>query len=174
MNSVELEKALLGCLIQDSEYIDPVKQWIPDDDFFYSSFNQKVWKALDKLHSRGIDIDLNTVCEEVGSSKDGYHSMYEISGFLEKVISPSKANTYAKRLHSYYLRRILDKQMHTISNDINDGSLDTNRLLEDAHTTIGNIIKLQPNKTFNIDGLLDKLKSLYLILLLLYRQVYIP
>ena len=159
MNSVELEKALLGCLISDSQYIDPVKQWITEDDFFYSSFNKKVWQALDKLHSRGLDVDLNTVCEEVGASKDGYHSMYEISGFLDKVTSPSKANVYARKLHSYYLRRILDTQMHSISNNINDGSLDTNRLLEDAHTTIGNIIKLQPNKTFDMDGLLDKTKE---------------
>jgi len=159
MNSIELEKALLGCLITDSQYIDPVKQWITEEDFFYSSFNKKVWKAIDKLHSRGLDVDVNTVCEEVGNSKDGYHSMYEISGFLEKVTSPSKANVYARKLHSYYLRRILDTQMHSISNNINDGSLDTNRLLEDAHTTIGNIIKLQPNKTFDMDGLLDKTKE---------------
>ena len=80
MNSVELEKALLGCLITDSQYIDPVKQWITEEDFFYSSFNKKVWKAIDKLHSRGLDVDVNTVCEEVGNSKDGYHSMYEIVG----------------------------------------------------------------------------------------------
>ena len=159
MNSVELEKALLGCLIKDSEYIDSVKQWIPDKEFFYSSFNQKVWVSIDSLYTRGQDIDLNTVCEEVGSAKDGYHSQYEITGFLDKVTSASKAIVYARKLHSYYLRRILDNQMHLISNNINDGSLDTNKLLEDAHTTIGNIIKLQPNKTFDMESLLSRTKE---------------
>jgi replicative DNA helicase len=49
--------------------------------------------------------------------------------------------------------------MHLISNNINDGSLDTNKLLEDAHTTIGNIIKLQPNKTFDMESLLSRTKE---------------
>jgi replicative DNA helicase len=68
MKSIELEKALLGCLITDSKYIDSVKQYIPEDDYFYSSFNQKVWRALDKLHKQNKEIDTVTVCEEVVSS----------------------------------------------------------------------------------------------------------
>ena len=56
MKSIELEKALLGCLITDGKYIDSVKQYIPEDDFFYSSFNQKVWKALDKLNKNNKKI----------------------------------------------------------------------------------------------------------------------
>ena len=62
MKSIELEKALLGCLITDGKYIDSVKQYIPEDDFFYSSFNQKVWKALDKLNNTNKKIDTITVC----------------------------------------------------------------------------------------------------------------
>jgi|TARA_E500000305_G_scaffold100348_1_gene93163 replicative DNA helicase len=159
MKSVELEQALLGCLITDSFYIDSVKQYIPGDEFFYSSFNKKVWKALDKLHSKDSNIDLITICEEVGNNVDGYNSKYEITGFLDSVTSPSNAVEYAKRLHSYYLRRILYVQVNDISKGINDPSLDTNNLLEDAHTTIGNIIKLQPNQTFDIDSLLKDTKD---------------
>ena len=35
MNSIELEQALLGCLITNSDYVDSVKQYIPEDDFFF-------------------------------------------------------------------------------------------------------------------------------------------
>ena len=159
MKSVELEKALLGCLIQDSSYVDSVKQFIPTKEFFYSSFNQKVWSAIDKLYTRQGSIELNTVCEEVGNDSDGHSSTYEISGFLDKVVSPASSVEYAKRLHAYYLRRILSNQMSDISKNINDSSLETNSLLEDAHTTIGNIIKLQPNKTFDINSLLESTKD---------------
>ena len=159
MKSVELEKALLGCLITDSSYIDSVKQYIPQDEFFYSSFNQKVWKAISKLHKKDNNIDLITICEEVGNNTDGYNSKYEITGFLDSVTSPANAIDYAKRLHSYYLRRILYVQMNDISNGINDSSLDTSNLLDEAHTTIGNIIKLQPNKTFDINSLLEDTKD---------------
>jgi replicative DNA helicase len=159
MKSIELEKALLGCLISDSEYIDSVRQYIPEDDFFYSSFNKDVWRALSKLHKNNSKIDLVTICEEVGSTKNSTTAKYEIAGFLDSVVSPSSSVEYAKRLHSYYLRRILYNQMHDISKGINDASLETSNLLEDAHTTIGNIIKLQPNQTFDIDSLLEDTKE---------------
>ena len=155
MKSVELEQALLGCLITDSKYIDSVKQYIPNEDFFYSSFNQKVWSAIDKLHSKNKKIDVITICEEVGGKVNGYSSSYEISGFLDKVISASSCVEYAKRLHSYYLRRVLHNQMADISKGLGDASLETSNLLEEAHTTIGNIIKLQPNRTFDIDSVLE-------------------
>ena len=159
MKSIELEQALLGCLISDSEYIDSVKQYIPDESFFYSSFNQKVWNAIDNLNTKGSNIDIITVCEEVGNTSDGYSTNYEITGFLDSVVSPSSAVGYAKRLHSYYLRRILHTQMHGIAKGLNDTSLETSNLLEEAHTTIGNIIKLQPNNTFDINSLLEDTKD---------------
>ena len=82
MKSVELEQAFLGCLISDSSYIDSAKQYITEKDFFYSSFNQKVWTAIDKLYSRNKEIDLVTICEEVGNTVDGHSSSYEIAGFM--------------------------------------------------------------------------------------------
>jgi replicative DNA helicase len=159
MKSVELEQAFLGCLISDSSYIDSAKQYITEKDFFYSSFNQKVWTAIDKLYSRNKEIDLVTICEEVGNSVDGHSSSYEIAGFMDRVVSPSSSIEYAKRLHSYYLRRILHNQIAGISKGLGDSSLETSNLLEDAHTTIGNIIKLQPNKIFDIDSLLEDTKD---------------
>jgi replicative DNA helicase len=159
MKSIELEQAFLGCLITNSSYIDSVKQYITDKSFFYSIFNQKVWLAIDKLHSKDKKIDTITICEEVGRDVDGYSTMYEITGFLDKVVSPSSSIEYAKRLHSYYLRRQLHNQMLDISKNIGDSSLETSNLLEEAHTTIGNIIKLQPNKTFDINSLLEDTKD---------------
>tara|TARA_R100000700_G_scaffold10918_5_gene15911 strand:+ start:1186 stop:2520 length:1335 start_codon:yes stop_codon:yes gene_type:complete len=155
MKSIELEQALLGCLISDSKYIDSVKQYIPNKEFFYSSFNQKVWLAVDKLNSSGKNIDLITVCEEVGNDNEGHNPKYEIVGFLDNVVSASSAVEYAKRLHAYYLRRVLHNQMLGISKNLNNTSLETSNLLEEAHTTIGNIIKLQPNRTFDIDSVLE-------------------
>lgn len=159
MKSVELEQAFLGCIITDSSYIDSVKQYITDKEFFYSSFNQKVWTAIDRLYSKNKEIDMITICEEVGGKVDGYSSSYEIAGFLDKVVSASSCVEYAKRLHSYYLRRVLYNQMTDISKGLGDASLETSNLLEEAHTTIGNIIKLQPSKTFDIHSLLEDTKD---------------
>jgi replicative DNA helicase len=159
MKSVDLEQALLGCLIQDPNQIDKVLSWITAEDFFYSEFNKKVWKAIKRIYNSKDQVDLNTISNEVSLGDSGRHAMYEITGFLDKVVSPSYAVTYAKMLHNYYLRRMLNKQMSAISNDIDDNSVETQSLLEDAHTTIGNIIKLQPNKIFSVDALLEETKE---------------
>ena len=159
MKSVDLEQALLGCLIQDPNQIDKVLSWITAEDFFYSEFNKKVWKAIKRIYNSKDQVDLNTISNEVSLGDSGRHAMYEITGFLDKVVSPSYAVTYAKMLHNYYLRRMLNKQMSAISNDIDDNSVETQSLLEDAHTTIGNIIKLQPNKIFSVNALLEETKE---------------
>jgi replicative DNA helicase len=46
-----------------------------------------------------------------------------------------------------------------ISKNLNNTSLETSNLLEEAHTTISNIIKLQPNRTFDIDSVLEDTKD---------------
>ena len=146
MKNIELEKALLGCIIVDSEQLDCIRSWIPSPDFFYSDFNQRVWKAILKLDKDKKDIDSNTIADTVEIQNSDYSPIYEITGFVELVVSPAKSITYAKLLHSDWLRRRLDRQIHSISKNIHDNSKETQVLLEDAHTTIGNIINLQPNK----------------------------
>jgi hypothetical protein len=133
-----------------------VKAWVPSYDFFYNDFNQRVWKAIIKLDKDKKDIDLNTVADTINIVDTDYSPLYEISGFLELVTSPTKSITYVKLLHSDWLRRRLNKQIYNISKNIHDDSTETQVLLEDAHTTIGNIIKLQPNKEFDLTDLLEK------------------
>ena len=79
MKSVELEKALLGCIIQDPKQMDVVASWISAEGFFYSEFNNKVWKAINKLYKDKKEIDLNTISNEVGMNDTGSYSSYEIS-----------------------------------------------------------------------------------------------
>ena len=156
MKNIDLEKALLGCIIEDSEQLDYVKAWIPSPDFFYNDFNQRVWKAIMKLDKEKKEIDCNTVADAIEIHNTDYSPIYEITGFIDLVTSPSKSITYVKLLHSDWLRRRLDRQIHNISKNIHDNSIETQVLLEDAHTTIGNIINLQPNKEFDLDNLLEK------------------
>tara|TARA_R110002126_G_scaffold85823_1_gene207452 strand:- start:13 stop:1338 length:1326 start_codon:yes stop_codon:yes gene_type:complete len=156
MKNIELEKALLGCILQDPSQMNVVKSWVPSHDFFYSDFNQRVWLALVKLDKTNEDIDLNTVADAINVVDTDYSPLYEITGFVDLVISPKKSEGYAKLLHSDWLRRKLDKQIHVLSKTIHDDSKETQVILEDAHTTIGNIINLQPAKKFDMISLLGK------------------
>jgi replicative DNA helicase len=81
---------------------------------------------------------------------------------MDLVVSTERTSDYCKLLHAEYLRRKLQTQVYGIQKNIGDNSLETQVLLEDAHTTIGNIIRLQPNSSFSIEDVLkDTTKSIF-------------
>ena len=157
-----LEDALLGCIMTDSSKLEIVKPWVTDDEFFYATLNKRIWKTMMKLHERGHDIDVNTICNSIERTSTDNGLTYTITGYLDLVYSTSKVEDYAKLLHSSYLRRKLKNQVQHIEQFTEDDSIETQVLLEDAHTTIGNLIKLQPSRHFSLDDLLrDTSKSIF-------------
>jgi replicative DNA helicase len=157
-----LEYTLLGCVMQDSSKLTLVKSWIPEDDFFYSDLNKRIWKTILKLEDRGYEIDVNTVCNSIEKTKFDNNLTYTILGYMDLVVSTERTSDYCKLLHAEYLRRKLQTQVYGIQKNIGDNSLETQVLLEDAHTTIGNIIRLQPNSSFSIEDVLkDTTKSIF-------------
>ena len=162
MTEPRLEDALLGCIMTDSSKLDIVKPWVTDDEFFYATLNRRIWKTMMKLHERGHDIDVNTICNSIERTSTDNGLTYTITGYLDLVYSTSKVEDYAKLLHSSYLRRKLKNQVQHIEQFTEDDSIETQVLLEDAHTTIGNLIKLQPSRHFSLDDLLrDTSKSIF-------------
>ena len=157
-----LEDAFLGCIMTDSSKLDIVKPWVTDDDFFYTDINRRIWKTMLKLDDRGHDIDAMTVSNSIEKKSTDTNLTYTILGYMELVVSVSKIEDYAKLLHSNYLRRKLKNQVQHIEQYTEDDSIETQVLLEDAHTTIGNLIKLQPSKNFSLETLLqDTSKSIF-------------
>ena len=150
-----LEDALLGCIMTDSSKLDIVKPWVIDDEFFYTNLNRRIWKTMLKLNDRGHDIDVNTVSNSIDRVSSDNGLTYTITGYLDLVVSVSKVEDYAKLLHSSYLRRKLKNQVQHIEQFTEDDSIETQVLLEDAHTTIGNLIRLQPSRSFNLGDLLE-------------------
>ena len=157
-----LEDAFLGCIMTDSSKLDIVKPWVTEDDFFYTDINRRIWKTMLKLDDRGHDIDAMTVSNSIEKKSTDTNLTYTILGYMELVVSVSKIEDYAKLLHSNYLRRKLKNQVQHIEQYTEDDSIETQVLLEDAHTTIGNLIKLQPSKNFSLETLLqDTSKSIF-------------
>ena len=151
----KLEDALLGCIMTDSSKLDIVKPWVTDEDFFYANLNRRIWKTMLKLDERGHNIDVNTVSNSIERTSSDNGLTYTIIGYLDLVVSVSKVEDYAKLLHSSYLRRKLKNQVQHIEQFTKDDSIETQVLLEDAHTTIGNLIKLQPSRSFDLNTLLN-------------------
>jgi len=156
------EKALLGSLLSVSSYLSQVKPWIPTDDVFYDERNQMVWNSILKLERDNKEIDLVTVSSVYPKKKKKGADMYYITGLLEATPSPSNAEAYAKIVHEQWLKRTLITQARRIQQLSSDNSKGAEVLLEEAHSTIGNLLNLRPGVSFDLDSLLeDTLDSFY-------------
>mgnify|MGYP003627640765 CR=1 FL=1 len=151
----DLENKLLGCVFLDNKQLSVIKPWVSEVEFFYSDFNRRVWNCMIRLDSEDNDIDQVIVASTMKKVSTDKLVGYTLTSYSEDVAAPSKAESYAKILHSEYLRRKLRIQVQKIEQYTGDDNKDTNALLEEAHTNIGNIIKLQPSKKFSLSELLE-------------------
>ena len=161
-HDTDSEKALLGSLLADSSYLSQVKPWIPSSDVFYEDINKNIWKTIIKLDNSDKNIDVVTISSAYPSRKKRGDDMYYITGLIDCSPSPANAEAYAKIIHEQWLRRKLLIQTQRIQQLSNDNSNGVEVLLEEAHSTIGNLLNLRPGSSFSLkELLLETFESIY-------------
>tara|TARA_R100000458_G_C8270881_1_gene245609 strand:- start:84 stop:1427 length:1344 start_codon:yes stop_codon:yes gene_type:complete len=154
------ERALLGSLMIKPENLDLAQKWIEHPNVFYYDFHRHIWETILSLNERGEHIDMVTVTHNYPQKKSiDKNIAYEITSMGTSEATPSRAGYYAKLLHGYWLRRELGDYSKKLSGLTEDNSNDITDLLNDSHTLIGNLIKLQPSKEFNMEELLEETRE---------------
>ena len=160
MYSDSTEKALLGSLMIRPENIDLVQRWIEEPSVFYYEFHRNIWNTILKLNDRGESIDAVSVLHNFPQKKNISKTIaYDITEIATSEATPSSAEYYAKMLHGYWLRRKLGGYSQKLSALTEDNSNDISDLLNESHTLIGNLIKLQPSKEFSMEELLEETRE---------------
>lgn len=149
----ESEKAVLGSILTDEKCLDVVKDYIVEKDAFYLENNQRIWKAMLDLKSENIPIDVVNISTKVKGIT------YYITGLVESVPTTANVESYAKQMHSDWLRRKLVKQSHEIATKASDETRDINTLLVDVHDTASSLLNLEPGQKFDLDNLLSMTKD---------------
>jgi len=140
--------------------LDLAQKWIEEPGVFYYDFHKQIWETILSLNERGEHIDMVTVAHNYPQKKSIKKNVaYEITEIGTGEAIPSKAEYYAKMLHGYWLRRELGDYSKKLSGLTEDNSNDISDLLNDSHTLIGNLIKLQPSKEFNMEDLLEETRQ---------------
>ena len=118
--SDDAERAVLGSVIQDDKCFDVVKEYIIESDAFYVEKNKKIWETIVELKSENIPVDTVNI-----SSK-----LKGITYYLTGLEVPTTANveSYAKQVHSDWLRRKLVLQSQEIANKASDDTNDISTL----------------------------------------------
>tara|TARA_R110000751_G_scaffold5340_4_gene24451 strand:+ start:2867 stop:4210 length:1344 start_codon:yes stop_codon:yes gene_type:complete len=158
--SESTEKALLGSLILAPNNLDLVKKWIEEPTVFYFEFHRHVWETILLLESRDESIDVVSILHSYPHKNSiSKEIAYNITELATSEATPSRAEYYAKMLQGYWLRRKLGTYSERLGGLSKDNSNDIGELLNESHTTIGNLIKLQPSKEFMIEDLLEETRK---------------
>ncbi len=149
--SEDAERAVLGSVIQEEKCFDVVKEYILESDAFYIEKNKKIWETIVELKSENIPVDTVNI-----SSK-----LKGITYYLTGLEVPTTANveSYAKQVHSDWLRRKLVLQSHEIASKASDDANDISSLLVDVHDTTSSLLNLEPGQKFDLDTLLSMTKD---------------
>mgnify|MGYP003671718408 FL=1 len=140
--------------------IDLVQKWIEEPSVFYNDFHRNIWKTILSLNDKKEDIDIVSVVHNYPQKKYvGNQLSYEITQIATSEATSSRAEYYAKMLHGYWLRRELGNYSKKLGGLTEDNSNDISDLLNESHTLIGNLIKLQPTKEFSMDDLLEETRQ---------------
>ena len=149
----ESERAVLGCVLQDEDCYDIVKDYIIEKDAFYVEKHQEIWEAIVNLKSENIPIDLVNVSTKIKGIT------FYLSGLQDTVPSTARAESYAKQVNSDWLRRKLVRQSYEIADKASDNTLDISALLVDVHDTASTLLNLEPGQKFDLDTLLSMTKD---------------
>ena len=149
----ESERAVLGCVLQDEDCYDIVKDYIIEKDAFYVEKHQEIWEAIVNLKSENIPVDLVNVSTKIKGIT------FYLSGLQDTVPSTARAESYAKQVNSDWLRRKLVRQSYEIADKASDNTLDISSLLVDVHDTASTLLNLEPGQKFDLDTLLSMTKD---------------
>jgi replicative DNA helicase len=108
--SLEMERAVLGCVLKDREALHHVIEILEDDSAFYSPKHQIIYRTILDLYQRSEPCDITTVTNALLESGNLEHigGRVYLVDIIEEVASTANVGAYAKTvLEKYLLRRLI-------------------------------------------------------------------
>lgn len=103
----EAEIALLGAIILEGNPIFEIaKAIIKDENAFYTSKHQEIWKSFHRLYKNNVAIDLVTVFGDIKDNvKDHTLDTYYLTGLSNGVPTTANSEHYAKNIWYKFIQR---------------------------------------------------------------------
>lgn len=106
-NDLDLEKAVLGAILLESDAINSVVGIITNSKFFYHERNRMVWEAMVNLFNSNLPIDSATVFEKLKANRKsaGKDIALYITSLTNGIGSSANIETHATFLKEMYVKR---------------------------------------------------------------------
>ena len=156
------ENSVLGGIITYPQYYDKVVPYISSEEVFVQTRAKRLWKKISKMIRDDKKIDMVTMCQSIseGDRGQGLTQSY-IVDCTSDIPLKDMIEVYARTLYEKYLLRIVVSTTDKIKNEAIKNGDDVYELLTEAHSTIGELISINPSEEYDIDGLLlDTINSL--------------
>ena len=158
----EAEEVIIGSILLNPERFRQAQKYIIEDEVFYDDRNKMIWNKLKKMISINAIIDQTTVLSEfTDKEKNEGVTAYYITGLTTNAMEQENIESYAQIIYKKYLLRRLIKEAHYIKDSAYLANGNAMDILSETHNTIGALIDLQPNTTFDIeDAMLNTVDSI--------------
>ena len=154
----ELEKAVLGALLIQSEAIFSIMDVLKPESF-YDPVHREIFQAIIDLGSNSKPVDIMTVAVELKAKEkiDIIGGEIYLAELTDRVATSSHLEFHAKIVHQKYIQRELIKIASEIQKQSYDASRDVDELMNFAE---GAIFKLSEgnikNETLRINTVIDQ------------------
>ena len=155
-HNLEAERLILGQALVDNSVIDQISQYIPEEQVFYNTGHQDIWKCILTLHREGATvIDPITIMSQMPDKTNLESPGYYLTGLMEDVVSTANAEHYAKLVYEKWLIRkviLKSKRIEKVMDLDADGA---SQALQRLNREIEDILNLRIREDFNLNTLIS-------------------
>ncbi|MBK7761801.1 MAG: replicative DNA helicase [Bacteroidetes bacterium] len=147
----DLEGAVLGAIMLDSQKLAEVLEIIQSETCFYSDANQRIYGAIRRLFDKGSRIDFMTVCEDLRahSELEMVGGSYYVTGLTRDIVSSANMEEHARIVMQKYIMRELIRMSGEVIGDAYEDTTDVFDLLDKAETNLYEITDKHLRKNFS-------------------------
>ena len=161
-NDTSIELALVGAVITYPSKYNDIAKYIVSDKVWYDDRCKVLWNILSGMIKRREHIDTMTVSSNLDAVNMaiGVDNVF-IVDCIDHCGTESTVEIYAKKIYEKYLLRLVVESAKEIENKAMDNKVDALDVLVSAHTSIGELISLRPDSSFDINEALgDAIESI--------------
>ena len=161
-NDASIETAVIGAVIGYPSKYNDVAKYIVSDSVWYDDRCKRLWDIVSGMIKRREHVDIMTVssCLNAVDHAMGVDNVF-IVDCTNNCGTQNTISVYAKKIYEKYLLRLVIESAKDIEKNAMNNTVDALDVLVTAHTSIGELINLRPDITFDIDvALNDAIESI--------------
>ena len=149
---VATEDVVLGSVIFYPKEYSRIAQYVPDRKVFTQTKSKALWDKLTKMIKNGKQIDIAIVCASITNEErlSGISTGY-ILDITNDVCGMGMMESYAQVIYEKYLLRKIVEETENIKKDALFHGGDVYTLINQAHSLMGELIRVRPGEKFTID-----------------------